>query len=239
MRTTREIDGASDKLALEIQRSSFAETMGAFRHELSNGLRAIIEDANVLLGQADSLRSASAVKRLSAIRSVAENLLEYSRRLDKLCSPEKEGACDPVLIVQDALSLLKQRGRGVEFTFKQGVFRAQCGMPEAELHQVVLSILLNAIASGASRIRVSIYCRSDKGERRALIRIEDNGTGMEPCELSKAFDVFFTTTQGRGTGLGLPISKAILARYGGEVTLESSPGKGTSAILLLPLHEQA
>ena len=83
------------------------------------------------------------------------------------------------------------------------------------------------------------------GEVRALVsadglRIEDDGEGMEPEVLEHVFDRFYRGDPSRsrrtgGTGLGLAISRAIIQRAGGEITLESTPGRGTSAIVRLRL----
>ena len=76
-----------------------------------------------------------------------------------------------------------------------------------------------------------------EGPRRGAweFRITDNGSGMSPELRGQVFTPFFTTKpKGEGTGLGLSITRSIVRRHGGQITLESEPGKGTSFIILLP-----
>jgi signal transduction histidine kinase len=105
-----------------------------------------------------------------------------------------------------------------------------------QLNQVWMNLLVNAAqAIGESGGEVSINTSSD-GER-AFVRISDTGKGIEPEHLNRIFDPFFTTKPvGEGTGLGLSISHGIVLRHGGTLTVESSPGRGATFIVTLPLH---
>ena len=68
--------------------------------------------------------------------------------------------------------------------------------------------------------------------------VRDSGEGIAPDNLAKIFDPFFTTKEpGKGTGLGLAISARIIDTFGGRITLESTPGKGSTFILWLPAAE--
>src|SRR5690606_24934220 len=69
------------------------------------------------------------------------------------------------------------------------------------------------------------------------IRVSDNGIGMSPATVAKAFDPFFTTKPiGAGTGLGLSMVYGFVRQSGGEISIESDEGIGTSVILHLPRH---
>ena len=71
---------------------------------------------------------------------------------------------------------------------------------------------------------------------RALLHIEDDGAGIEPEDLDRIFDPFFTTKPvGKGTGLGLAISYHIVKAHGGEIRIDSVPGRGTSVSVELPI----
>lgn len=74
------------------------------------------------------------------------------------------------------------------------------------------------------------------GQAYAVLRIKDNGCGIEAENLTRVFDPFFTTkAAGKGTGLGLPMVHSIAAEHGGAVRLHSLPGWGTTVELYLPL----
>jgi PAS domain S-box-containing protein len=109
---------------------------------------------------------------------------------------------------------------------------------DARLEQVVLNLLLNAAQAMSethaehNEIRVSV--RSD-GEGRAVLEVSDNGEGISPDVLPRIFDPFFTTKpNGVGTGLGLSICHGIVATLGGQVTVHSEPGEGTTFRVALP-----
>jgi len=71
------------------------------------------------------------------------------------------------------------------------------------------------------------------------LEVSDNGAGMTPEVLRRAFDMFFTTkVRGLGTGLGLPLVRRVVERAGGAVELDSRPGLGTTVRLVLPYSEE-
>ena len=69
-----------------------------------------------------------------------------------------------------------------------------------------------------------------------LVRVTDDGCGMAPEVLERVFDPFFTTKDvGEGTGLGLAISYQIVQGHGGEIRIDSAPGRGTRVRVYLPV----
>ena len=109
---------------------------------------------------------------------------------------------------------------------------------EVRLSQVVLNLLINAahaIPEGGSdqhEIRISLYTGADG---RAVVEVADTGSGMSPEVQNRIFDPFFTTKPvGVGSGLGLPISRNIVVKFGGEITVESTPGRGSTFRVWLP-----
>jgi CheY-like chemotaxis protein len=79
-----------------------------------------------------------------------------------------------------------------------------------------------------------VVVRAEPYAQNVRIVVEDNGTGMEPEVMRRAFEPFFTTKPfGSGTGLGLAVSRGLVASLGGDLRLESEPGKGTRAIVEL------
>jgi two-component system sensor histidine kinase HydH len=79
-------------------------------------------------------------------------------------------------------------------------------------------------------LRISLARRDEKTIR---IIIADTGVGIPKEDLPRVFDPYFTTRPS-GTGLGLAIVQKIVEAHGGEVRLESEPGRGTTATILLP-----
>ena len=105
-----------------------------------------------------------------------------------------------------------------------------------KLNQVFLSLIQNAdqavMEGGAICVRGSV---ADEGVR---IEVEDNGCGIAARVLPRVFDPFFTTRPvGQGTGLGLTVSRDIVAAHGGRMEIESQVDRGTRVIVYLPVDK--
>ncbi len=111
-----------------------------------------------------------------------------------------------------------------------------------QIQQVLTNFLVNArdALKGVERekiikVRTSIIDR--KGQRCAIISVTDNGSGIPPEHLPKIFTPFFTSKEAsKGTGLGLSVSLGIAESHQGTIEVESTPGKGSTFSLLLPLN---
>jgi signal transduction histidine kinase len=79
-----------------------------------------------------------------------------------------------------------------------------------------------------------------KPGRFALLKVADTGSGMPPEVLARIFEPYFSTREaGKGTGMGLTAARAIAARGGGDLRVESAVGRGTSATLYLPVWRES
>jgi signal transduction histidine kinase/ActR/RegA family two-component response regulator len=108
----------------------------------------------------------------------------------------------------------------------------------AELRQVLLNLLVNAaqaIPEGEAHLNeIRATTRTDE-HGRAVIEIQDTGTGIPPDVAARIFEPFFTTRpEGKGLGLGLSVSRDIIAALDGEITVDSVVGKGTTIRVALP-----
>jgi len=101
------------------------------------------------------------------------------------------------------------------------------------LYQAFVNLLMNALeaSSHGGNLRVSTRVAGDEFE----VTIADTGRGIPPEHLDQVFKPFFTTRH-TGTGLGLPITREIIQRHGGRVTLESRVGEGTAVTVRLPMR---
>jgi signal transduction histidine kinase len=120
-----------------------------------------------------------------------------------------------------------------------------------KMHQVLVNVLANALAATPPHgaVKVSVESREalpdelDRGRRVAdamsplviAIAVQDTGCGMPEADAQKAFEPFFTTKAvGKGTGLGLFLSREAVAAHGGDLSLESQIGRGTTVTITLP-----
>ena len=107
---------------------------------------------------------------------------------------------------------------------------------EGQIEQVVVNLLTNAVLAIPEGRHGEITIRLAEGHL-GMVRLDvmDNGTGIDPKNLSRIFDPFFTTRDvGKGTGLGLPICHAIVMAHGGTLTVQSVPGEGSMFRVELP-----
>ena len=113
----------------------------------------------------------------------------------------------------------------------------------ARLGQVFVNLLVNAVhaldGGDAERDEIRVVTSTDSAGR-AVIEVSDTGTGIPDDVLPRIFDPFFTTKGvGRGTGLGLSVSRNTVAAIGGEISVKSEPGHGTTFRVVLPPAKQA
>jgi len=193
--------------------------------ELTNGeipgaVPALLED---LLGAAD--RGADLVK----------GLLLFSRREDLL-----PRLVDPGAVVADAaLTLQRLLPSSIQVRLDTQEDLPPILADPGVVQQLLLNLATNArdAMEGPGRLTIGVETVSageDQGER-VEIRVEDTGAGIPAHFLSRVFEPFFTTKPpGRGTGLGLPMVRALMAEHGGTVELESREGEGTSVRLFFP-----
>ena len=112
----------------------------------------------------------------------------------------------------------------------------------AKVQQVLLNILRNGAQAmqekGTENPRFTVRAYVDDSTRTACMEIEDNGPGMDEATRKRVFEPFFTTKPvGVGTGLGLSVSYFIITEnHKGQMTVESTPGRGTTFFIRLPLE---
>ncbi|MCU0829062.1 MAG: ATP-binding protein [Tabrizicola sp.] len=104
-----------------------------------------------------------------------------------------------------------------------------------QLESAILNLCLNSGQAIAGKGRITLSVRKDGGV--AVIEVADTGMGMSPHVLAHAMEPFFTArADGSGTGLGLAMVYGFIRQSGGDMAISSTPGKGTSVRLSLPLR---
>jgi signal transduction histidine kinase len=136
--------------------------------------------------------------------------------------------------IRDTINILiakiKSKNADITLEFARNLPRVYAN--GGDLNQVWFSLIDNALDAipRSGKIRIEAYTEL----KRVFVNIIDNGPGIPSDLLSRIFDPFFTTKQpGKGTGLGLDITRRLLRRYHGEITVNSQPGKTEFRVSLL------
>ena len=103
------------------------------------------------------------------------------------------------------------------------------------IEQVFFNLVKNALEAMKDGASLSIALSSD--DRDVLVVFRDTGEGMTTEQLTHLFEPYRTTKE-KGTGLGLMVSKRIIADHGGTIAVESAPGEGTTMTIRLPRLEK-
>ncbi len=212
-------------------------------HELNNPLTAVTAYSESLIGKL-SLAGGDPgdVEKLRRIREAAERLQRLSRDLIAYARPpsEQHEPVDLAQVLDEAARMCEPAlaRAGARLERRLGEVPAVLGQ-RGSLLQVFVNLLTNAaqaLQPGGGPIQLEL---SREGAQVAA-RVRDGGVGMELDVKRRIFEPFFTTRkEAGGTGLGLSIVQGIVARHGGAIGVESTPGEGTAFTVLLPLRTPA
>ncbi len=109
-------------------------------------------------------------------------------------------------------------------------------MPFRTVERIIRGLVKNAVDAGGANSIITLTCRRDN--RFLYFEVEDQGQGMDEKTLSRAVEPFFTTKEpGKGLGLGLFLTKTAAERFGGYLHIDSTPGKGTKAVISFSLQQ--
>jgi two-component system, NtrC family, sensor kinase len=187
-----------------------------------------------LAGNLEVIRSQS-----DRITAIVRQLLEFSRRRE------------PMFRSVELSELINHVGYLLEHQVREKDLKVEIHVsPEPLLiqadpdllQQVFINLFANSLHAldpgGAIKIRASSVLSVDR-KRSVRIVFEDNGIGIAPEIIDHVFDPFFTTKDvGEGAGLGLAVTYGIIKEHGGEITVESEPGRFTRFLIHLPEGEQ-
>ena len=117
-----------------------------------------------------------------------------------------------------------------------------CQVDSREIKQLFLNLFKNAIEAmpqgGKLRIKTHLTLKDlPKNEKRVLVEISDTGVGISETEMQYIFRPFYSTKP-KGTGLGLSFCRRVVEEHGGEISVKSQVGKGTTFIVTLPIRQE-
>lgn len=207
-------------------------------HEIRNPLNSISVNLQILeedLSAEEPRSSGELQKRVRRIRGEVERLnriLTDFRRYANL-PPLTLEICDLAVLIEGVLDFNEPEAQRQ----KVQVNREIDALPPVQLDQSQFKqALLNLIINGVQAMEDggTLTVRAISSDEGVQIDVEDTGRGVEPEQLDKVFDLFFSTKEG-GTGIGLTIAKQVIEGHGGSINVESSPGQGAKFSIMLPL----
>jgi two-component system NtrC family sensor kinase len=98
---------------------------------------------------------------------------------------------------------------------------------------------MNAIEAMPHDGNLRVTTRAAAGGDRVIVTVEDDGIGIPTAILPQLFEPFVTTKEAKGVGLGLAVSKSVVERHHGQISVRSTPGQGTTFTIELPVEAMA
>lgn len=171
------------------------------------------------------------------IRSMVLDMLLFSRPAKPQYQPT-----DLNKICRDIAELIlpNARQQNTAITLETDKSIGMVCLDPKSIYRGILNLVSNAVhaCNGKKSGHVEIATRL-KNPEQIEIQIRDNGSGISKQNLKYIFDVFFTTKGSKGTGLGLPVTKKIIAEHNGTITVHSRAGRGSIFTITLPrVHER-
>jgi two-component system, OmpR family, sensor histidine kinase BaeS len=176
-----------------------------------------------------------------------EELLEETRVLERLIGdlrtlalsdagalPLEKERIDVVALVGDVVGTMavEARKQSVELTPLSSAMPILADVDPVRIREVLTNLLANAIRHTPSGGAVTTTI--ERTRDGVVVVVRDTGEGMSADEASRVFDRFYKGPNSPGSGLGLPIARAIILAHGGHVSIESQPSKGTTVRCALP-----
>lgn len=246
----RDADEAREAIFSHTEHTSKLASIGRLAagvaHEINNPLAIINEKAGLMkdiLGLSEDFQHREKFlelvdalqKAVNRSRAITHRLLGFARRMDVTLGPVQLNG-----VVSEVMGFLDKEALYRNIRVEQDL---QVDLPSIQsdhgkLQQIFLNIINNAIDAVDKDGVIQIRSRQ---ENRQSVRVDisDNGPGIPPHVLKNIFEPFFTTKQGdekRGTGLGLSITYGLVKSLGGEISVSSDIGLGTTFSIILPVQ---
>lgn len=214
------------------------ELTASMAHEFNNPLGIILGFAQGLLSSMDpkdeNYRHVQIIaEEAKRCETLVKELLEFGRPKSADFAPTRIDE-----IIYKTLELVKSHAakNNVETVTTIAPTLPLIYVDAQQLRQVILNLCLNAVDAMPSGGKLTLGAARDS-KNRITITVADTGYGIDPANVAKIFQPFFTAKKRRGLGLGLSICDRIIRAHGGSITVHSKPGEGTTFVVCLPLDK--
>jgi len=216
--------------------ASLGEMAAGVAHEIRNPLGGIKMATNLLSSSAMNDRrisqemAQSITSGIAEIEAIIADLLDYARETRLDC---QEYALGRILAPVVEACAADGRARGVRVVAHGLEDAVVASVDGQRLRQVFTNVMQNALEATERQRSGRVEVRLHQRETAGVVEIADNGVGIQPEHREKIFLPFYTTKP-TGTGLGMAIVKKIMDLHGGEIEIDSAPGRGTTIRLIIP-----
>jgi signal transduction histidine kinase len=235
-----ELNAAQEYMVRSEKLRALGEMAGGVAHDFNNILTVILGRAQLAI---ESVEDPVLKKSLTAIEQAALDGATTVRSLQEFTRVRKDRISDSVNVnhmVMSALQMAEPRlkektekdGVAIEVSTEFNVEGSVLG-DIAELREALINIIFNAVDAMPDGGKISM--KTWRENNQVVLSIADNGVGMSDQTKDKVFDPYFTTKGPSGVGLGLSMAYGIITRHGGDISVESSLGKGTTFYIRFPL----
>jgi signal transduction histidine kinase len=228
-----------DKLLQSAKLAAIGELAASIAHEVNNPLMVIAAYAQLLHRRAELEPVYGTIETIEAqatrAASIVRGMLDFARRRPRNLQhvPLREVIDRALVLVTDKLCT-----QGIEAVTLLDERDPAAFGDRDELTQVFINLITNAAdaMSRGGRLTVRTEVRRQGDVACVVAHVTDTGTGIPEEHREKIFETFFTTKpEGKGTGLGLAVTRDIVKNHEGTIEVDSEPGKGTTMIVSLPL----
>ncbi len=207
-------------------------------HELGTPLNVVSGRAGLIksgkLSAEEIAASAETIQsEADRMTTIIRQLLDFARQ-----KPSPHQSIDLVDVIKRTSDLLHSLAEKANVQLVTTISKEPVRIDgdSAQIQQVVTNLVTNAIAAmpDGGTATISLDRASDQ---HVQLKISDSGVGIDPEDVDRVFEPFYTTKDvGHGTGLGLSIAYGIIREHGGDIKVESQPGRGSTFIITFPLH---
>lgn len=251
--SNRQLKKAQDEVLRSEKLASVGKLAAGVAHEIGNPIGIILGYIEILRHNMNQQEEDRDTDR-DTLKRIEKEIMRIDKTIRELLSfsrPRKV-SLHPIqvnLLIEEASSLISHQKafRSIELELKLQEKLPLIMGDEQQFQQVMINLFINAMDAMPKGGRLTITSEQQSNAKNlphitsklsnVRITTRDTGTGIKREHLKRIFDPFYTTKDpGKGTGLGLSVSLRIVESFGGIISVDSSPGKGTMFTIILPAH---
>lgn len=209
-------------------------------HELGNPLNSVTIHLQLLERKMRRLPAEVREELGSLVTTARDEIKRLDTIIDQFLTAVRPSRpqvdwCDLAVLIEETARFLQpefdEHGCGLVLDIESGLPSLE--LDPTQMKQALYNVLRNAMQAASGEKRPEVLVTTHADNTGVVIAVQDNGPGIDPEDMGKVFQPYFTTKAG-GTGLGLLIVRRIVRDHGGDITLDSSRGDGTVVSISFP-----